>query len=121
MTRANRDIHTGFVVLYGSGGVVFEENFLPDNQGRVRATNWSEIDLEDINILQLWWRGHPVVALDQPNLESFKWVFFHTGISDGKGSHIQSRSIGFETPEGRFLATVDEETGRLIDTSALTF
>ena len=113
--------HTGFVALYRSGGVVFEHNFWPDDQGHLRATNWSEVNLDDLDILQLWWKGTPVAILAKPDLESFKWVFFHTGISDGKSTRIQSRSIGFDTPQGRYLMTVDEETGEIIDSSALIF
>ena len=114
--------HTGFVAYYRSGQTVYELNQYKDASGRLRATNWSEVNLEEVDLLELWWHGAPVTGLLKTDLEVFSsWVFFHTGISDGKESRIQSRSIGFMAGGSRYLVTVDEKTGRLTDTSALSY
>lgn len=112
--------HTGFVVRYRSGELVFERNWYTDSQNRIRATNWSEVNLDQVIRLELWWRGEPRAIFDLENLEKIsEWIFFHTGISEGKKSSIQSRSIGFTAGGERYLATVDEKTGHLTNTSAL--
>jgi hypothetical protein len=112
----------GFVARYQIGDPVYERNGFPDEQGRVRATNWSEVNLEKVEILELWWQGDVRVVLDKGDLEGLtEWIFFHTGISDGKQASIQSRTIGFWAGGERYLATVDEKTGRLTDTSALLY
>jgi len=130
--------HTGFVARYWSGEAIFERNGAPDAAGRIRATNWAEVDLEKVDRLELWWNGEPraiidrsdaLIDLNPADLENHllqgtpitDWVFFHSGISDGNQTSIQSRSIGFVVNGTRYLATVDEKTGRLTDTSALLY
>jgi len=114
--------HTGFVARYRSGETVFEKNRYVDAAGRVRATNWSEVNLDQVETLELWWRGDLRASLDSADLERPSgWIFFHTGISDGKQNSLQSRSIGFMAGGEQYLATVDEKTGRLTNTSALLF
>jgi len=114
--------HTGFVAHYRSGELVFERNWYTDSQNRIRATNWSEVNLDQVIRLELRWQGEPRAILDLEDLEKHsEWIFFHTGIFDGKNNSIQSRSIGFMAGGEQYLATVDEKTGHLTNTSALLF
>lgn len=102
---------TGFIAYYKNGRIIKEKNFFFNNKlNRVCATNWYEIDKNQLIQLDLWWNGEKKERIKKhPDIQN--WIFYHTGQSDSNGYSILSRSIGYSGPRGQYIASIDEKTG----------
>jgi hypothetical protein len=96
-----------------------QNNFFDETLKRTCATNWHQVDKENLKTLELWWHDErKAIVEDKP--KEFEWVFFHTGsmASSDPGPVIISRTVGYKKPskaphagEDIHYFTVDEITG----------
>lgn len=108
---------TGFIACYENGKYLKEENNFQDKDiNKTCATNWHKVDKTYLSELEIWWHSKFKGRISKKNYPTlFKWVFYHTGISDfNKGFSIYSRTIGCIDNSGEHLITVREISGTVI-------
>jgi hypothetical protein len=113
-----RDDFTGLVAHYDDGTVVEEKNYFFNERLNKRcATNWSEIDLNKVTTLELYFKGVSKAKIskeDYPEITPQDWVFYHTGVSDLTGDPTTiCRNIGYKKDGLVYVSSVDEQSGAL--------
>lgn len=110
---------TGFIAHYANKSLVKEkENYYSNKLKKKCATNWSEIDKNQLVALELLWEGKSIIKIDQksyPHIKSENWFFTQTGIYDLKERKVKvlARNIGFKKDKIIQVYSVEEETGIL--------
>lgn len=112
---------TGFIAYYNNGKFVREkENYLSQTLHKTCATNWAEIDKEQLIALELHWNGQSIVRVDKannPDITSNDWFFTQSAIFDmtNKKLVVLDRNIGYTKKDGTTqVYSVNEATGRLV-------
>jgi hypothetical protein len=110
---------TGFIAHYANGSIVKEkENYTNKKLQKKCATNWSEIDKNQLVALELLWHGKSIIKIDKkdyPHIKPEDWFFTQTGIFELKDRKVKvlARNIGFNKDKIIQVYSVEEETGIL--------
>jgi hypothetical protein len=115
---------TGFIAYYANGRLIKErESFFSKKLNKDLATNWAEIDKEQLISLELVWRDEPKARIDKkPSSSGFNkskeiapanWFFSQKGYMNMGTRKIQvvARNIGYIDDGIINIISVVEETG----------
>lgn len=111
------DTFTGLVAHYSEGSTVEEKNYFYSEKLQKRcATNWAELDLDQVVALELYFNGVSKVKVsktENPDIGPQDWFFSHTGIADMTGGDPKTiqRNIGYKKDGLLYVSSVDEENG----------
>lgn len=112
-------MHTGFIAHYESGSSKKELDYYVGKDGKLKATNWHEVNLDKLTALELVWRGESKITIrkeDHPGIKQGDWYFTCSGTVDIKNPDrptIIARNIGYRVGNILHLFTVEEASGIL--------
>jgi len=115
--------YSGFIAHYANGKTVKErENYFSTKLNKKCATNWSEIDKENLVALELIWNDNSKFKLTiedikekHPDFVPSDWFFSQSGYFDMHSRKITvvSRNIGYIKDGVVNITSVNETSGNI--------